>query len=80
MSTRELNDEEKKMLLWIEKAGALSPSQLAAQTQTLPQDTWAMINQLAEWGLVVIREDPDSVDGALVFASLMSKPDEPIKK
>ena len=86
MNTRELNDTEKKMLAWIEKAGALSPSQLAAETQTLPQEMWNMINQLAVCGLVVVREDPDSVDGTLVFVAQMkmeskteSKPDQNVK-
>ena len=76
---RDLSDDEKKMLAWIEKAGALSPSRLAAETQTLPQETWTMVNQLAEWGLVVLREDPDSVDGTLIFAAPMQA-QEQIKK
>ncbi len=70
MEPTQLTDEQKKMLAWIERAGAVSPSQLAAQTKTLPQEVWTMLNQLAELGLVVMREDPDSVDGVLVFVSM----------
>ena len=66
----ELNDEQKKMLAWIERAGAASPSQLAAQTKTLPQEMWEMLNKLAELGLVVLREDPDCPDGVLVFIAM----------
>ena len=70
MQPIELSDEQKKMLAWIERAGAVSPSQLAAQTKTLPQAIWEMLGQLAELGLVVMREDPDSPDGVLVLASM----------
>ncbi len=71
MEPIQLNEEQKKMLAWIERAGAVSPSQLAAQTKTLPQATWDMLNQLAEWGYVVIRPDPDSADGTLVVVAPM---------
>jgi len=70
MEPIQLTDEQKKMLAWIERAGAVSPSQLAAQTKILPAEVWAMLNQLAELGLVVMREDSDSVDGVLVFISM----------
>ena len=82
MEPIQLTDEQKKMLAWIERAGAVSPSQLAAQTKTLPQEVWAMLNQLAELGLVVMREDPDSVDGVLVFVSMttMQQRQQQIKK
>ncbi len=70
MEPIQLTDEQKKMLAWIERAGAVSPSQLAAQTKILPTEVWAMLNQLAELGLVVMREDSDSVDGVLVFISM----------
>ncbi len=69
MEPKELNDTQKKMLAWIERAGAVSPSRLAAETMMLPDETWGMLNQLAEWGLVVIRDDPDSADGKLVIAA-----------
>lgn len=67
-----LTDSQKKILLWLERAGACSPSRLAAEMMTLPQDTWKTLNELAEMGLVVIRDDPDSADGTLVFAAPMS--------
>jgi len=72
MEPIELNDDQKKMLAWLERAGAVSPSQLLAQTSWSPKEAWGMLNQLAEMSLLVIRDDPDSPDGQLVIA--MSKP------
>jgi hypothetical protein len=72
MEPIELNDDQKKMLAWLERAGAVSPSQLLAQTTWPPKEAWGMLNQLAEMGLLVIREDPDSPDGQLVIP--MGKP------
>ena len=69
MEPKELNDTQKKMLAWIEKAGAASPSRLSAEAGLSPKETWGLLNQMAEWGYVVIRDDPDSVDGALVLAN-----------
>jgi hypothetical protein len=70
MKEVQLNAEQKKLLAWIERSGAVSPSQLAAQTRTLPQTIWEMLTQLTELGLVVMREDPDTPDGVLVFAPM----------
>ncbi len=64
---KQLSDIQRQMLAWIERAGAMSPSRLAAETRTAPEDTWGNLDQLAEWGYVVMREDPDSADGTLVF-------------
>lgn len=66
----ELTDDQKKMLALIERAGAASPSKLAAETKTLPQEMWAMLEQFAARGLIVMREDPDSPDGVLVFIAM----------
>ena len=64
---KELSDMQRKMLAWIERAGAVSPSRLSAETRISPEDTWGNLDQLAELGYVVMREDPDSADGKLVF-------------
>jgi DNA-binding MarR family transcriptional regulator len=70
-----LSDSQKQMLAWIERAGAVSPSRLAAETRTSPSETWGNLDQLAEMGYVVMREDPDSADGTLVFITpQQSKP------
>jgi len=65
----ELNEEQKRMLAWLDRNGAVSPSRLLAQTPLGPKEAWEMLNQLAEWGLVIMRQDPDSADGMLVAAS-----------
>jgi DNA-binding MarR family transcriptional regulator len=72
MEAVQLNEEQRKMLAWIERAGAVSPSQLAAETKKLPQETWDMLEQLESLGYVVIRRDPDSADGTLVFLAPMA--------
>jgi DNA-binding MarR family transcriptional regulator len=76
----ELNDEQKQMLVWIERAGAVSPGQLAAQTKTLPQDLWKILEELAKLGRVVMREDPDSADGVLVFIAMSQQQTQQVKK
>jgi hypothetical protein len=74
MEPVELNDDQKKMLAWLERAGAVPPSQMLAQTPWLPKDAWGMLRQLEELGLVIIRDDPDSPDGQLIIPMTMSKP------
>ena len=69
----ELNDLQKKMLDWLVRRGAAAPSQVSAEMQLPPKDTWDMIDQLDKLGLVVVRNDPHSIDGVLVFAAPMMK-------
>ena len=64
---KELSDLQRQMLAWIERAGAMSPSRLAAETRIPPEETWGNLKNLADWGYVVMRDDPDSADGTLVF-------------
>lgn len=73
MEPKDLSDAHRRLLACIEKGGAVSPSQLAADTMTLPQAAWNMLNDLAALGLVVIRDDPDSADGTLAFAAPMAE-------
>ena len=65
----ELSDNHKKMLAWIQRSGAVSTSRLLAQTDLSPREAWDMLNQLAEWELIIIRDDPSSADGKLVVAA-----------
>jgi hypothetical protein len=65
----QLSEEQKRLLVWLEQRGAVSPGQVLAQTPYPPKEAWDMLNQLAEWGLVIMRQDPDSADGMLVVAS-----------
>lgn len=54
------------MLDWLDRHGAVSPSQILAQTELPPREAWDTVQELAKLDLVVIRQDPDSPDGSLV--------------
>jgi Mn-dependent DtxR family transcriptional regulator len=69
MEPIELTPEEKEVLAWVERAGAVSPSRLSAQMQITPPTMWEMLNHLQELAWVIIRDDPDSADGKLVIAT-----------
>lgn len=73
---KDLSDQQRQLLAWIERAGAVSPSRLSAETRTPPEDTWGSLNYLAAQGYVVLRDDPESADGTLVFIV----PQPPMKK
>jgi DNA-binding MarR family transcriptional regulator len=62
----QLNDDERKVLLTLARSGAMSPSQVSAETWILPGDTLALLKTLADEDLVVMRDDPDTADGKLV--------------
>lgn len=61
-----LTEPQTKMLDWLDRHGAVSPSQVLAQTEFAPREAWETLQSLAELGLLVIRDDPDSPDGSLV--------------
>jgi len=65
----ELDDNERKILETLARSGATSPSALAAETLTLPADIEAMLRTLNDMGLVLMRDDADSVDGKLIAIS-----------
>lgn len=69
MDIDQLNDDQKQVMMWLSERGAISPSEWLAQTTLTPKDAWEMLNQLAEWGLVIMRQDPDSPDGMLIVAA-----------
>lgn len=62
----DLNDEERKVLLTLAKGGAMSPSQVSAETWILPGDALKLLKTLVDADLVVMRDDPDTADGKLV--------------
>ncbi len=69
MELDQLTTDQRAVVMWISERGAISPSEWLAQTSHSPKDAWDMLNQLAEWGLVIMRQDPDSPDGMLIVAS-----------
>ena len=69
----ELNDDERKVLLTLARSGAMSPSQVSAETWILPRDTLALLKTLADEDLVVMRDDADSADGKLVAITAQAR-------
>jgi len=61
-----LDENEQKVLDALARSGAVSPSQVSAETWLLPGDTLAALKSLAEAGLVQMRDDADCADGKLV--------------
>ena len=62
----ELEEKERTVLRALAKRGAMSPSQVAAETWILPGDTISVLKSLSSAGFVVMREDSNSADGMLV--------------
>lgn len=69
MDIEQLSTEQRQVVMWLAERGAISPSEWLAQTTLTPREAWDMLNQLAEWGLVIMRQDPDSPDGILIVAA-----------
>ncbi len=66
MKRFELEEEERKVLQTLAKRGAMSPSEVAAETWTLPGRTLAVLRDLSSAGFVLLRDDTHSPDGMLV--------------
>ena len=66
MKRFELEENERKMLQTLAKRGAMSPSEVAAETWTLPGKTLSVLRELSSAGFVLLREDTNSPDGMLV--------------
>ncbi|MEZ4594525.1 MAG: hypothetical protein R3D55_25775 [Chloroflexota bacterium] len=66
MKRFELEEEERKLLQTLAKRGAMSPSEVAAETWTMPGKTLAVLRELSSAGFVLLRNDTNSPDGMLV--------------
>ncbi|MCA9919650.1 MAG: hypothetical protein KC445_16945 [Anaerolineales bacterium] len=66
MKRFELEDEERKVLQTLAKRGAMSPSEVAAETWTMPGKTLSVLRELSSAGFVLLRDDTNSPDGMLV--------------
>jgi DNA-binding MarR family transcriptional regulator len=62
----ELTDEERKVLRTLARSGAMSPSKVSAETLILPGKTLNLLKNMADVGLVFLRDDPASADGRVV--------------
>ncbi|MGH8058032.1 MAG: hypothetical protein ACREOH_12480 [Candidatus Entotheonellia bacterium] len=61
-----LTDDERKVLRMLSRRGVMSPSRVSAETMILPGQTLGLLRNLADVGMVVLRDDVDSEDGLLV--------------
>ncbi len=69
----QLSEEERKVLRTLARGGVMSPSRVAAETLILPGEMFKMLRGLADVGLVLLRDDPDSIDGQLVVLTAQAR-------
>lgn len=62
----ELEEKERTVLRILSERGAMSPSQVAAETWILPGETITVLKTLSSAGFVLMRQDSNSEDGMLV--------------
>ncbi len=66
MNRFELDENETKVINTLSNRGAMSPSQVAAETWILPGEIKVVLQELSVAGFVLMREDTNSSDGMLV--------------
>jgi DNA-binding MarR family transcriptional regulator len=66
MKRFQLDEREEKILNTLVNRGAMSPSQVAAETWILPGEMRTTLQDLSDAGFVLLREDTNSPDGWLV--------------
>lgn len=66
MKQIQLDDNEQKVLATLAQRGAMSPSQVAAETWILPGEMKTVLQDLTSAGFVLMREDTNSPDGWLI--------------
>ena len=66
MKQFQLDDNEQKVLATLAQRGAMSPSQVAAETWILPGEMKIVLQDLTSAGFVLMREDTNSPDGWLI--------------
>ncbi len=69
----QLNDDERKVLRTLARRGAMSPSLVSAETLLLPGPILKLLKELADVGMVLLRDDPASADGQLVAITAQAR-------
>lgn len=69
----QLSDDERKVLRTLARRGAMSPSLLSVETWLLPGQTLRMLKELADVGMVLLRDDPGSADGQMVAITTQAR-------
>jgi hypothetical protein len=68
-----LDEKERRLLRTLARGGVMSPSRVSAETLILPGETLKLLKGLADVGLVLLRDDPDSIDGQLVVLTAQAR-------
>jgi DNA-binding MarR family transcriptional regulator len=69
----QMSDEERTVLRMLARRGIMSPSRVSAETMILPGNLLKMLRNLADVGMVALRDDPDSADGQLVVLTAQGR-------
>ena len=73
MKKVQLDEKERRLLRTLAHGGVMSPSRVSAETLILPGETLKLLKGLADVGLVLLRDDPDSLDGQLVVLTAQAR-------
>ena len=73
MNKMQLSDDERKVLRTLARRGTMSPSRVSAETWLLPGQTLRLLKELADVGMVLLRDDPASADGQLVAITTQAR-------
>jgi DNA-binding MarR family transcriptional regulator len=69
----QMSDEERTVLRMLARRGIMSPSRVSAETMILPGNLLKLLRNLADVGMVALRDDPDSADGQLVVLTAQGR-------
>ncbi|MCC7494939.1 MAG: hypothetical protein IT204_21505 [Fimbriimonadaceae bacterium] len=68
-----LNEHERAVLRVLRDRGPMSPTLLAARLLRRPADVLALLADLAARGLLIVLQDPSTIDGQLVIPTVLGK-------
>jgi DNA-binding MarR family transcriptional regulator len=69
----QMSDAERTVLRTLARRGLMSPSRVSAETMILPGNLLKLLQNLADVGMVTLRDDPDSADGQLVVLTAQGR-------
>jgi DNA-binding MarR family transcriptional regulator len=69
----QLSKDERRVVRALARGGVMSPSQVSAETMILPGATVRLLQNLATMGVVLMRDDAESIDGQLVVLTTQAR-------
>jgi DNA-binding MarR family transcriptional regulator len=69
----QVSDDERTVLRMLARRGIMSPSRVSAETMILPGNLLKLLRNLADVGMVALRDDADSADGQLVVLTAQGR-------